>query len=180
MNRMSPDEVKEWFDLYYARLCTFAFRLVNCRETARDLAQDAFVVLMENGLRIAGGNDVIKSYLYSTVKHAALNRVRHQQIVTRVHEQYPLDEMEEAKVLQAMVRAEVVGELLAALNTLPEGCATICKMGYLEGMKNFEIAEALNISINTVKTQKQRALMLLRDKLSPQALSVILYLFLNN
>lgn len=178
MNIISPDEVKGCFDLYYTRLCTFAFRLVNCQETARDLAQDAFVVLMESELKSVDDPNVVKSYLYSTVKHAALNRLRHQQIANRIHEQHLLDEKEEAKVLQAMMHAEVVGELHAALESLPHGCSQICKMGYLEGMKNFEIAEALNVSINTVKTQKQRALMLLRNRLSPQAFSLLLFFLL--
>ncbi|MFC6103126.1 sigma-70 family RNA polymerase sigma factor [Olivibacter domesticus] len=175
MNMLSPDEVKGWFDLYYTRLCTFAFRLVNCQETARDLAQDAFVVLMEGTLKSVDDPSAIKSYLYSTVKHAALNRIRHKQIASRIHEQ---DFVEDAKVLQAMMHAEVMGELHAALESLPSGCSQICKMGYLEGMKNFEIAEALNVSINTVKTQKQRALMLLRNRLSPQALSLLIYFLL--
>jgi RNA polymerase sigma-70 factor (family 1) len=178
MNMISPDEVRGWFDLYYTRLCTFAFRLVNCQETARDLAQDAFVVLMESELNNMDDSNVIKSYLYSTVKHAALNRIRHQQIATRIHGQHVVNEKEEAKVLQAMMHAEVIGELHAALESLPLGCSQICKMGYLEGMKNFEIAEALNVSINTVKTQKQRALMLLRNRLSPQALSLLIYFLL--
>jgi len=178
MNVISPEEAKGWFDLYYTRLCTFAFRLVNCRELARDLAQDAFVVLMESNLNQKCDPNTVKSYLYSTVKHAALNRIRHQQIAHRVHEQLPFNEVEEARVLQAMMQAEIVGELHAALDTLPQGCGRICKMGYLEGMKNFEVAEALNVSINTVKTQKQRALLLLRERLSPQALSVLIYFLL--
>jgi len=178
MDKMTPDEVKHWFNLYYTRLCAFAFRLVNCRETARDLAQDAFVVLLNGGLQLKNDPNSVKSFLYSTVKYAALNRIRHQQIARRVHEQHPLEEAEEARALQAMLQAEVLGELHAALESLPAGCARICRMGYLEGMKNAEIADVLEISINTVKTQKQRALMLLRDRLSPQALSVLLCLLL--
>jgi len=178
MHKVASNEIKHWFDLYYVRLCTFALRLVNCQETARDLAQDAFVALMEDELRKDGDAQVVKSYLYSAVKHAALNWMRHQQIANRVHEQQSVNEIEEAKALQAILHAEVIGELHAALDTLPQGCGQICKMGYLEGMKNFEIAEALNISINTVKTQKQRALLLLRNRLSPHALSLLLYFLL--
>jgi RNA polymerase sigma-70 factor (ECF subfamily) len=41
-------------------------------------------------------------------------------------------------------------------------------MGYFDGKKNQEIAEELDMSINTVKKQKQRALQLLRVKLTPE------------
>lgn len=176
MDKMTPEEVKHWFNLYYTRLCTFAFRLVNCKETARDLAQDAFVVLMNGCLLAKDDAGSVKSFLYSTVKFAALNRIRHQQAVRRAHEERPLEEAEEADVLQVMLHAEIIGELHAALESLPAGCATVCRMSYLEGMKNAEIAASLDVSINTVKTQKQRALTLLRGRLSPQALSVLLWL----
>jgi RNA polymerase sigma-70 factor (ECF subfamily) len=49
-------------------------------------------------------------------------------------------------------------------------------MGYLEGMKNHEIAKELGISVNTVKTQKQRALQLLRLKLKPEFFIFLLIL----
>ena len=40
-------------------------------------------------------------------------------------------------------------------------------MGYMEGKKNHEIANELEMSVNTVKKQKQKALQLLRIKLEP-------------
>jgi RNA polymerase sigma-70 factor (ECF subfamily) len=43
-------------------------------------------------------------------------------------------------------------------------------------MKNEEIARRLNISINTVKTQKKRALQLLRLKMDPLAFALLLLL----
>lgn len=174
MNGVSPNDVKEWFDCYYQRLCSFAYRIVACEDTAKDLVQDAFVTLLEGSLRNTRDPNVVKSYLYTTVKHAAFNRVRHLKIASRIHEQHLADTVEESKVLEALIRAEVAGEIQAALATLPKGCAEVCKLGYLEGMKNIEIAEALQISINTVKTQKQRAIMLLRSKLTSQTLAVLI------
>jgi len=166
--------VKGLYHRYYLRMCEFAYRIVACRETARDIVQDAFVVVLENRLRSGDDPDALKSYLYSTVKHAALNRVRHLHIASRVHKAHETDEAEEAGILEAMVHAEIVGELHAALESLPTGCANVCKMAYLEGRKNQEIADTLGVSINTIKTQKQRGIALLRNKLSPQSFAWIL------
>ncbi|MNL34998.1 RNA polymerase sigma factor [compost metagenome] len=77
-----------------------------------------------------------------------------------------------------MIQAEVIGELYAALNLLPERCRLIFKMGYLEGMKNHEIAEKLNISVNTIKTQKKRGLAILRSHLPPQTYYILVCLLL--
>ena len=69
----------------------------------------------------------------------------------------------------AVLKAEVWGEVYRAIASLPEGCRNVFKLSYLEGLKNQEIADELKISINTVKTQKARALELLKLRLKPEA-----------
>lgn len=46
----------------------------------------------------------------------------------------------------------------------------------MEGKKNREIAEQLDISAETVKVQKRRAIARLRDKFSPMLIEIILVL----
>jgi DNA-binding CsgD family transcriptional regulator len=46
----------------------------------------------------------------------------------------------------------------------------------MEGKKKREIAEQLDISAETVKVQKRRAIARLRDKLSPMLIEIILVL----
>ena len=46
----------------------------------------------------------------------------------------------------------------------------------MKGKKNSEIAEAMNISLNTVKTQKKSGMEKLRNRLSPEALLLVLFL----
>ncbi len=170
--------VKDMYDRYYLRMCEFAYRLVGCREAARDIAQDAFVVLLESQSRISN-EAAVKSYLYSTLKNVALNRIRHQNTAARIQAKHQMDEVDEASVVRAIVHAEIIGELYIALESLPQRCASVCKMAYLEGRKNQEIADALGVSINTIKTQKQRAISLLRNKLSPPSFAMVLLLFLS-
>lgn len=173
MIEMNTPAIKRLFEDAYPKLYLFAFRMLGCKETAQDLVQDAFVYFLEKKEDM-GDHDMAKAYLYGVVKHAALNKIRHRKVVDRFNTIYRTEQIEEDKILQMMIRAEVIGELYAALESLPKGCAEICKMGYLEGRKNAEIAVLLNISINTVKTQKQRALTLLRNKLSPEAFSIVI------
>jgi RNA polymerase sigma-70 factor (ECF subfamily) len=49
-------------------------------------------------------------------------------------------------------------------------------MGYFDGKKNQEIADELDMSVNTVKKQKQRALELMRVKLSPEMFTAFIML----
>ncbi len=61
-----------------------------------------------------------------------------------------------------------------AVQSLPERYKLISVMGYIEGKKNLEIADELDMSVNTVKKQKQKALQLLRMKLEPEIFLLIL------
>lgn len=47
-------------------------------------------------------------------------------------------------------------------------------MAYVHGLKNQEIADNLQISINSVRAHKQRAIQLLRDKLDKKDLLLMI------
>jgi RNA polymerase sigma-70 factor (ECF subfamily) len=169
-------DLKRLFDRYYTRLVYFSAQIVGSQEAAEDIAQEAFIKYWDQRSEILPHSLAIKNYLYSTVKHASLNAVRHE----KVKAGYAASLGETVAVTEsldnAIIHAEVLAQLHSALSALPEGCQQISRMCYLEGMKNQEVAEELGISINTVKTQKKRALQLLRLKLNPELLTLLLVL----
>ena len=67
--------------------------------------------------------------------------------------------------------------LFEAIDSLPKKQREIFLLT-MKGKKNSEIAEAMNISVNTVKSQKKSGLEKLRDRLTPE--SFMLFLFLIN
>ena len=67
-------------------------------------------------------------------------------------------------------------EIYSVIEGLPPAMRRISKLAYLEGLKNNEIAEQLDISVETVKVQKKRALKQLRLKLNPESLLTLLVL----
>ncbi|OKL40019.1 RNA polymerase sigma-70 factor [Pontibacter flavimaris] len=166
--------LKQLFDRYYTRLVYFSAQIVGSKEAAEDIAQDAFIKCWNQKDDLDQHELAIKSYLYSTVKNASLNAVRHQKVKASYAMHVNHMSVTEESLDETIIFSEVLAELHAALNTLPESCQRISRMGYLEEMKNGEIAEELGISINTVKTQKQRALQLLRLRLKPGLYSFLL------
>ena len=168
---------------YYDRLLYYAWTIIHDKESARDLVQEAFICYWNNKDQVSGDLVQIRNFLYVNVKNSCLKHLRHDKVVDKHRSLQVGDPAEEATALNKMIQAEVIGEIYAAIESLPEGCRRISKMGYLEGLKNHEIANQLGISINTVKTQKKRALQLLRLKLSPESflfLLVLLQHFKNN
>ena len=163
------------FRSYYARLCFFATRMTGDAALAEDIVQESFLNCWKTRLNFPH-EQVAKSYLYRSVRNACLNHVRHKEVVKRHASLTHGDEISAGPVIEEIVRAELLGEVHAAIETLPEGCRTILKMAYFEKLRNEEIAGILDVSVNTVKTQKMRAIRLLRMRLDPLTIALFLLL----
>ncbi|WP_341836729.1 RNA polymerase sigma-70 factor [Chitinophaga pollutisoli] len=160
--------IEPLFHQYYPRLCEFAFRYLNDEALAEDVVQDVFVLLCERSGLLPESDTARKNYLYAVVRNACFNRLRHLKVVHR-HQDEQLREQpfSPAEVLETIISTEMLSAMHAAVASLPEGCAAVLRKSYVEGLSNTEIAESLKISIHTVKSQKQRALSLLRERLGP-------------
>lgn len=166
-------DIKHLFDLYYTRLCYFAHKLIGDKEASEDIVQDAFVAYWKKSADF--DNELsIKSFLYLTVKNACLNVIRHGEVVKKFAESQDNTGQIEEKITENIIRSEVAGEIHTAIANLPKGCRQVLELAYFGELKNDEIAEQLQISINTVKTQKARALQLLRLKLDVGSLILVL------
>lgn len=172
-----PQLLEELFKEYYARLVHFSFQLIGNKASAEDIVQDAFARYLDMQDQISGNKLAVKAYLYNTIRNKSLNFLRHEQVEKKYLSRQDPAPLDDTQTMHAMIRSEVVAEILHAVDTLPEGCKRIVLMSYMDGKKNQEIAEELGISLNTVKTQKKRALQLLRLQLKPEVFSVLLFLF---
>ncbi|WP_316819284.1 RNA polymerase sigma-70 factor [Pedobacter nyackensis] len=174
---MPFDEV---FKLYYPRLCDFAGRMLNDDiNEVEDVVQDAFITFHQQKAEISSHPIAIKNYLYTSVKYACLKKHRRNKVIRKYQETLKVEEPDGAYTLDAIIHAEIIGEIHRTLKTLPQGCAEVFKLGYFDELSNQEIADLLNISIHTVKSQKKRALDILRTKLKPEALGLLLPFLLN-
>lgn len=161
-------QVRELFERYYITLVEFVNRIIKCEETARDLAQDIFVKLLENDPKLPEAEFKIKSYLYSMAKNSALNYLRHRKVVQKFEKNHdPSAYISESNLLDALIYAESVYQLHKAIQALPEACQSVCKSTFLEEMTYKETAAVSRTSVNTVKTHRRRAIELLRKQLQP-------------
>ncbi|MEI8075419.1 MAG: RNA polymerase sigma-70 factor [Bacteroidota bacterium] len=157
--------ISNLFDTYYARLCYFAFTIINEKEDSKDIVQDVFLKLWKGNQQFES-DIAIKNFLYLSVRNACLNYQRHALIQIKYTKTQLENTIDPGHGLENIIKAELIAEIQTAINSLPEGCGNVLKLSFLEGLKNEEISKLLGISINTVKTQKQRALKLLKLKLS--------------
>lgn len=68
-------------------------------------------------------------------------------------------------MLHRTIEAETLNRVYLALNTLPPKCGQVFRLYYLQEKPLAEIAGELNLSLSTVKSQKRRALLLLKQRL---------------
>ncbi|QNF35656.1 RNA polymerase sigma-70 factor [Adhaeribacter swui] len=169
------------FNAHFRKLVYFSFQIVANKETAEDIVQEIFLKYYKNqeGENAHAAINNLLPYLYSSVKNASLNALRHHKVEAKYLEQVAVSEVDEDYIATSITRAEVIAELHLALEALPEGCKKISYLSFIEEKKNQEIAQELGISVATVKSQKQRSLQLLRLRLKPEIFGAILLIFLS-
>ena len=150
------------FDKYYITLCMFANQYVGDDALAADIVQECFVKLWQLRDDFMYVHQ-IKSFLYTSVRNKSLNELEH----TKVMNEYAQKVMEMGK--DSFFQDKVIAEesyriLVDAIDKLPLQMKSIMQLA-LEGKTNPEIAEALNISGETVHSQKRIAYHKLRGYL---------------
>jgi RNA polymerase sigma-70 factor (family 1) len=145
----------ELYKLFSKRLHHFARAITRSHETAEEIVEDVFVKLWSNRARI---NEIenLTVYLYVAVKNRSLNAIS--QKATELI-RAPFDDLDiEAGQLATdpynlLVTAEMMKRMQQAVDNLPPRCKMIFKLVREDGLKHREVAEILNISLNTVDVQ---------------------------
>lgn len=154
----------ELFLLYYKELCRFSFTFLHHFDDSEEVVQKIFVRLWENRKTIIQPENT-KSYLYKSVYYECLKYLKSQSVREKYHQnyfQYKWDLQEETNETESLLPY-----LNKAIEKLPEKCRQIFILNKMEGMKQKEIAEILNISTKTVENQIAIAVTKLRTELKP-------------
>lgn len=156
------------FRKYYSSLQRFLWGYVKNQQVAEGLVQEVFIRIWENRYTL-NPDKKIKTYLYKIGRNLAIDHTRHRKIVR--------DWEEEKKALHSFSLVDqtiddklhnkfMLKKVKKAIEDLPERRRLVFILSRYDGMTYKEIAEKLDISVNTVDTQICRALQTLRDKFS--------------
>ncbi|RYF16279.1 MAG: RNA polymerase sigma-70 factor [Oxalobacteraceae bacterium] len=139
------------FKSHYKSLCISALLLLKDEESAEDVVQEVFLKIWNKRKELAQVTN-ITSYLYISVKNAALDQLRKTKYIT--------DDISEVEIsddaldpFHSVRIKELSKHLQEASDSLPGQCKVIFEMVYVEGRKYQEVADEMGLSINTVKTQ---------------------------
>ncbi len=165
------DAYESIFKKYYRPLVVFAIKYINNTETAKEIVQDFFVKLYEKRYSI-NIDTSLKSYLYKSVYNACLNYISQNETRNR-HFKNMASQTEDSVIDDHVAAVELQNRIYECIESMPEQCKKIFKMNRLEGLKNEQIAQKLNLSKRTVETQISKALKILRKELNDYVSGVL-------
>lgn len=161
------------YNKYTATLRYFAAKYIDDDATIEDVIQDAFLNLWEKRHEFKNEN-AIKAYLYKLVRSFSIDTIRRENIAHRYAERITQEEEEQEVFLENIIESEVFQLLQTVFNELSPACKEVYQLS-LNGKSHEEIAQLLNITINTVKKHKNNANHYMRERLK-HVLSVLLWI----
>lgn len=151
-----------FYDRYYHALCLCVYKILKDEQCVHDIVQEAFISLWKNRETLRSELH-LKMFLYQVVRHRCLDYLKNK----RVHERYALEYLaveNEECYTNEVIEQEVHRIIIQEIEQLPQEQKRVVLL-HLEGKDNTEIAEIMQISVNTVKTHKARARKSLKLKL---------------
>ena len=153
---------KAIYDLLSAKMFAVCLRYMGEREAAEDILQDGFVTLFSKLDSYSGEGSFegwarkifVNTALMSLRKKDALRNSEDVDAAWNVTSDDP-----------SAIQRIGYNDLIRMISSLPPGFRTVFNMYIIEGYSHKEIAEALDISETTSRSQLQRARMLLQNKI---------------
>ncbi len=153
------------FHLYVKAMYNTVLRIVPEVEEAEDVVQEGFIKAFTR-LDQFRGTSTFGAWLKRIMVNTALNSLKKyspeltdMEVLTE-----SANDTDEDWTNGMPSPAEINNEV----KKLPKGCRVIFTLHLIEGYEQKEVAEMLNVSTSTVKTQYRRARLLLKERLNAQ------------
>lgn len=152
--------LKHFFESFYPSVCIFARKYLKDVDMAEDIAQEAFIEFWNKREQFSDLR-AMKGYIYTVTCNKCLNQIK----LSHIREDIRRSQVSSDDYFYELVQEEEIYRIVyQAINDLPTQSRRIILLS-LKGYKNREIAEELQVSVNTIKTLKKNAYKELRHKL---------------
>ena len=169
------------FSIYFPRLNDFSRNVVKDDGISQDIVQEVFVKVWEKRAEIESLN--IEAFLFRLVRNRCIDYIKHLKVVNnrlqKIHiaskyeELYRIDSVGNEPYV--LIEQELKMKIEKTIQDLPDRCREVFILSRMNGLKNKEIAEKLDINIKNVERHLNRALQSFRANF-PEELPVALVL----
>ena len=148
---------------HQAMVFSVALHALRSRPAAEDLAQEVFLELYRSLTRLESGAHLV-SWLRRVTTHRCIDEIRRR----RVRPEHGMDTLPDHGSTPPARELFLEDRLQQMVADLPARARMVVVLRYQEEMEPTEIAEALRMPINTVKSHLRRSLAALRARLVNQ------------
>lgn len=155
------------YERHYLPLCRKAFQRIPSTPKVEEIVQDVFVTLWSKAPSLNTDSHV-KGYLYATLKNKILHQLRMEYTRSFYMEKLKnlVGDQAENRSLLAIYAQETEEYIHRIVTTLSPQCREAFILSRFEGLSYKEIAERMQLSVNTVEKHVAKALRILRSKLT--------------
>jgi RNA polymerase sigma-70 factor (ECF subfamily) len=166
LRRGDPEAFERLVRAYQHRVFGVALRMLGSRGEAEEIAQEVFLRVHRSvgGFR---GAAKLSTWLYAIASRLCLNRLRAPERRRRGEAAWERVANGHANPGARLEAAELEDALRRAIAALDEERRIVVILRDLEGLAYEEIAAALGLPLNTVRSRLHRARMELKERLAP-------------
>ena len=172
IDRCKKGEQKAQFQLYklyYKAMFNTSFRIVNDQMEAEDIMQEAFLKAFDK-IHTYSGRVSFGAWLKRIVINHSLDELKKKRVDFESMEENPksekITEDDEEEQEDERDPSYQVEQIRDTINELPDGYRIVLSLYLLEGYDHEEIAEILNITSSTSRSQYTRAKNKLKEQLA--------------
>lgn len=163
--RGEPESQKSLYEKYAGKMMAVCMRYCgNDRETAMDLLQDGFIKVFTY-IRSYDGRGSLEGWIRRIMVNVALDYVRTANLLKNAESIDAINESAVENIDSSTIDKLSAEELMEIIAELPSGFRTVFNLFAIEGYSHKEIAEMLNITESTSRSQLTRAKQLLQKRL---------------
>jgi RNA polymerase sigma-70 factor (family 1) len=167
---------KEIYTRYWKQLYTDAYKRIQNRESAEEIAQEIFTTLWHKRATL-NINQSLAGYLFTSVSNLVIDYHRKELVRERYKASFQLIYSQaDTSMEDTLLVKELQQTIDHEVNSLPDKCRSVFQLSRVEHKSNKEIASELGISEKTVENHITKALKHIRLGLGHYASLLAIFL----
>lgn len=165
------DKVEYIYLKYYGIMSYVTSKYVADKDSIADIVHDSMVKIIYNIDKIDVEDEVrTRAFCTTIAKHKAIDFLRKRESNNMVLDER-FDNLNTSNdVLDLVINDETYSLILNAIDSLSDIYQSVCRLKYINGLKEREIAEVLDLPLKTVSLRIFRGKQILRDSLIKEQL----------
>lgn len=166
INSRDKRAIQTFHEQVFRKLYWFALTFVNDTADAQSIVNDVFLKFLKSE-NIFDSVFHAEKYLYNGVRWASIDTLKKNKRNAKSITIYDLSDVitEEESIDEKIVKAEVYAAILQLIEKLPARDQTMLKLYFFENKKSPEIAQVMNIPVQSVHNKRNKLIQSIKVEL---------------